>query len=227
MFSMSDQTELLQVLDYFDVPMFAADRSALDAPFRFVGLNAAHTAATTLTTAMVAGRTPHDILSSDDADAVARHYDTCATTGRTVSYSETLNIAGQTRHWRTSLQPVVLASGGGRIIGIAMEIRDPSQMIAMSDTTYYAAQAQLKIGQLETFLSYLEHRTDLPLDARSQAMMMAGLTRSLDAVLADIQTLTARQMHQLPQGDQDARAIPTADRPQPSWPADGPTRRMN
>ena len=198
MFSMSDHKELLSVLDYFEVPMFAAERATPAEPFRLIGVNAAHTGATTLTTAMVAGKTPHDILGPEDADAVASHYATCADRGKTIVYSETLNIAGRTRHWRTTLQPVAMADGFQRVIGIAMEVFNDQEIAGLTDTSYYAAQAQIKVGQLEAFLTQLEERDDLPLDARAQAMMVAGLTRSLDAVLADIQNVTERQLHRLP-----------------------------
>lgn len=208
MFSMQDHTELLQVLDYFDVPMFAAERAPGDTDFRMIGVNACHSTATSLTTALVAGRTPHDILPPADAIAVAAHYLTCTTRGETIVYNETLNIAGRTRHWRTTLQPVMLPDRRQRVVGIAMEIADAEQVSALTDTSFYAAQAQMKIGQLEAFLTHLEHRDDLPLETRSEAMMIAGLTRSLDAVLADIQSLTTRQMHRLPEcGQQGFTAL--------------------
>lgn len=198
MFSLPDKTELMRVLDFFDVPMFAAERASIHEHFRMIGVNAAHTAATSLTTEQIAGKTPHDILGPEDADNVAGHYHACVTGRHTIAYNETLQIHGVTRHWRTTLQSVVMPGGGQRVIGIAMEIHDASQVSALSDTSYYAAQAQMKIGQLEAFLTHLESRDDLPVDARSQAMMVAGLTRSLDAVLADIQSLTSQQMHKLP-----------------------------
>ena len=201
MFSTTDHKDLLDFLAFFDVPMFAAERSSPDQPFRLIGVNAAHTATTTLTTDAIAGRTPHEILPPDDADAVAGHYDACATRGETIIYNETLSIAGRTRHWRTTLQPVVTQSGCQRVIGVAMETHDAEQISALTDTSFYAAQAQIKVGQLEAFLDHLQQRDDLPLDARSQAMMVAGLTRSLDMVLADIQDLTARQLHRLPPDD--------------------------
>ena len=197
MFSMSDHQELLTVLDFFDVPMFAAERASRDDDFRMIGVNAAHTATTTLTTATIAGKTPHDILGPDDADAVAGHYAACADRGETIIYSETLDIAGRTRHWRTTLQPVAMRSGCQRVIGIAMEVFSEQEITGLTDTSFYAAQAQIKIGQLEAFLNYLEQRDDLPLDARTQAMMVAGLTRSLDAVLTDIQNVTERQLHRI------------------------------
>ena len=203
MFSMIDHQELLTVLDFFDVPMFAAERASRDDDFRMIGVNAAHTATTTLKTATIAGKTPHDILDPDDAEAVAGHYAACADRGESIIYSETLRIAGRTRHWRTTLQPVAMTNGCQRVIGIAMEAFNEQEVTGLTDTSYYAAQAQMKIGQLEAFLAYLEQRDDLPLDARAQAMMVAGLTRSLDAVLTNIQNVTERQLHRVPAMPED------------------------
>lgn len=223
MFSMSDHDELLTVLNFFDVPMFAAERASQEDDFRLIGLNAAHTSVTTLTTAMVANRRPHDILPPDDADAVAAHYANCADRGQTITYSETLNIAGRTRHWRTTLQPAVTADGRQRVIGTAMEVFNDQDITGLTDTSFYAAQAQMKIGQLEAFLAHLEQRDDLPLDARAQAMMVAGLTRSLDAVLADIQTVTKRQLHRMPPlPGGDMRSLTLEALPSGGTPQDGP-----
>lgn len=77
-------------------------------PDRFVFelLNPAHERRTGLRSADLSGRTPHECLPREIADAVTEHYRQCVAAGETIRYDETLDLPGGLRHWQTVLTPV-------------------------------------------------------------------------------------------------------------------------
>ena len=84
--------------------------------FRFVGSNAAHARASGIPVKALRGRTPHDLLPREVADAVAARYRGCVETGDPVTYEEELPLPAVGSWYRTSLVPV--RDGEGRVVQI-------------------------------------------------------------------------------------------------------------
>ena len=97
----------------------------LDGSFIFRELNPIHEKLTGLSTALLQGRTPHDCLPKEVADAVDANYRRCLKAGTTVQYEERLELPGGIRSWQTTLTPVRNVSGRiTRILGSARDITE-------------------------------------------------------------------------------------------------------
>ena len=77
-----------------------------DGEFEFEGLNPAHERRTGLSSRELAGKTPHQCLPAEVADAIVARYRACLQSRRTTRYLETLDLPGGFRHWETTLVPV-------------------------------------------------------------------------------------------------------------------------
>lgn len=186
MFSPTDTDTLCANLDRFGVPMFAAERTAPDRPFRLLAVNAAHTRSTGLTNERVRGARVADLLPPEEAEEVEAHYARCVQTQAVIDYTEVLHIDDRRTEWRTTLQPVRTDHAAQRLVGTAVCLSDGRTDQPMTDTEYYAIRAQLQLGQVRWFLDTLTDRTDIPPDMREGAMRVANLSRSLDSLLIDI-----------------------------------------
>jgi len=193
MFTTLNPEDLLNTLNRFSVPMFAAERSDKHAPFRLICFNNAHKRATGLNSDAIAGAKLSDIFSAQDAVQVEEHYALCVDTNDVINYHETFRLMGRKTRWDTTLQPVKTNNGRDRIIGTALSMdvnTDPSDV---DDTEFFAAQAQMQIGQMQQFLDWLEVHPDIPARVRDHALMTNGLARSLEHVLLDLRLATQRR----------------------------------
>ncbi len=186
MFQSNDLSTLNAALNHYPVPMFAAQRASPEHPFYLLCVNAAHTRSTGLSTAQVSGLRPTQLLEPDEGKAVEDRYASCATSGQVISYEEEFHLNGRLTRWETTLLPVDADGGGQRVIGTALTLGLPAEAGYMSDAEFYAAQAQMRLGQITRFLVMLEDHKDMPQDLRTGAMMMSGLNRSLDHMLQDL-----------------------------------------
>lgn len=186
MFTLEDHDALSKMLDQYPVPMFAAERSGPSVPFRLICVNAAHTRSTGLETEQIAGKRPLDILSAAEGRAVEARYDTCANFGEVINYQEELHLNGHLTKWQTTLMPVTLHSGADRVIGTALTLGLPANTSNISDAEYYAAQAQMRMGQIGQFMEMLQTHPETPLELRTGAMLMGGLTRSISHMMQDL-----------------------------------------
>ena len=105
--------------------------------FVFEGLNPAHERLSGLSTAAIAGKTPHQCLPAGVADAVSAHYRECVHAGKSISYEEVLGLPGGMRRWQTTLAPVRDPATGriSLILGSARDItrdREASEQIGRS-----------------------------------------------------------------------------------------------
>lgn len=91
--------------------------------FRFLANNPAHARATGLSADAFVGQAPADILPPDLAGRVQAHYRRCLEEGRTIRYTETLDLPAGRRRWRTTLTPI--RDEEGRfvlIVGVAVDL---------------------------------------------------------------------------------------------------------
>lgn len=96
-----------------------------DGRFVFAGLNPAHERLTGLTTEMIQGREPAEILAPAVAAAVTANYRRCVEAGQPIRYGEVLSLPAGERHWETSLTPIRDPSGRiSRILGSARDVTD-------------------------------------------------------------------------------------------------------
>ena len=107
-------------------------------PDRFVIelLNPAHERSTGLRTADVSGRTPHECLPPEVADAVTAHYRQCVKAGEAIRYEETLDLPGGVRHWQTVLTPIRDDTGRiSRILGSARDVTVEQEALRREEET--------------------------------------------------------------------------------------------
>jgi len=193
MFSTLDTVQLRCTLNRFAIPMFAAERANKHSQFRILCINNAHSRATGLDGNAVAGQKLSEIFTPDDAAIVEGHYAMCVESNDVINYHETIQLLGRKTRWDTTLQPIKMPGGSHRIIGTALSMElntDPSQV---DDTEYFAAQAQMQIGQMQQFLDWLEVHPEIPARVRDHALMTNGLARSLERILLDLRLATQRR----------------------------------
>jgi PAS domain S-box-containing protein len=111
---------------------------------RYEAFNRRAEDATGFTSAMVRGKTPHQLLPQVQADHILANYRRCLELGRTISYEETLTMAGVTRAWHTTLVPIHDELGDvRRLAGFA---RDQTEHL-QQEATRAALEAQLRQAQ--------------------------------------------------------------------------------
>jgi len=98
-----------------------------DGDFRFLASNPAHERATGLSRDTLAGATPEDVLSAENARHVVARYRRCLEEGRAIRYRETLDLPTGCREWRTTLTPIRDEAGRFKLIaGVAVPV-DPNE----------------------------------------------------------------------------------------------------
>ncbi|BBK41238.1 hypothetical protein STVA_12580 [Allostella vacuolata] len=123
-------SQVMSVLEAIACAAFAVDVLD-DGTFRFIGLNATHTASSGVRSDSIAGRRPHDVLPQAAADAVCANYRRCVEARGPVRYEERLVLADQARWWSTTLMPHFGPDGRvTRIIGTAFDITAQKDMEA-------------------------------------------------------------------------------------------------
>jgi PAS domain S-box-containing protein len=136
-------TQLREIVDHSSEAIFlldARDREHL----RYEALNRAAEIATGFSSVAVRGHTAHEVLPREDADRATANYLRCLDADGTISYEQTLTLAGSTRTWSTSLVPIRDASG--KIVRIAGFSRDLTEQ-QQQETARAALEAQLRQAQ--------------------------------------------------------------------------------
>ena len=96
-----------------------------DGDFRFVASNPSHERATGIPRAVLAGATPQEVLSEENARQVVAQYQRCLEAGQPIRYRETLDLPAGRSEWRTTLTPIRDETGQFNLIaGVAVRI-DP------------------------------------------------------------------------------------------------------
>ena len=101
-----------------------------DGRFVFEGLNPAHQRRTGLTTRMLRGREPAEILPPAVAAAMTAKFRRCVAAGGPIGYEELLPLPGGTRRWETVLVPVRDAAGRiCRILGSSRDVTERQEFL--------------------------------------------------------------------------------------------------
>ncbi len=122
----ADRAFLDSIYNGVQQAMFVVDVGR-DGVFRLRSTNTRHATLTGLTTAMVAGRTPHEIaaLPPESADHIVERFRACVELGDVYEYEECLVVEGAESWWVTRLTPVRDANGAVvRLIGAATDETD-------------------------------------------------------------------------------------------------------
>lgn len=163
--------KVAHVMDLIGQPAFLID---VDGPgqFRFSHINSQHAQESGVDAAQLLGKTPHDVLPTRLADTVVDNYERCRSRARVETYEEQLELASQTRWWRTTLSPIGAAGPGGgvdQILGTAVDITDmktrdidltkalSAQVTACNDIRAFASNAMLDTqGPMRAILAWLD-----------------------------------------------------------------------
>ncbi|MCL7744790.1 PAS domain-containing protein [Guyparkeria hydrothermalis] len=96
-----------------------------DGVFRYLASNPSHERATGLARETLAGATPEEMLSPENARHVEAQYRQCLEAGHAIRYRETLDLPAGRTEWRTTLTPIRDETGRFSLIaGVAARI-DP------------------------------------------------------------------------------------------------------
>ncbi|TCD14125.1 sensor histidine kinase [Oricola cellulosilytica] len=113
----------LEFLDNIGIPAFVIDVER-DGGLRYVMINAAHTQVTGLTNAVLAGKTPEELLPERVAETVTENYRRCIDSGECYTYEECLNLPETTLWWQTTLSPFFTNGRVSRLVGFAINVTE-------------------------------------------------------------------------------------------------------
>jgi PAS domain S-box-containing protein len=137
-----------------------------DVTFRFSRLNPSHEAMTGLTTDVVRGRTPREVLGDALGAKVEGNYRRCVESREPITYEEELALPGGRRTWQTQLAPVLVGDEVTRIVGIARDTTDRVER---------EAELHRKNDRLDEFASVVAHDLRNPLNvAQGRARLAAA-----------------------------------------------------
>ena len=190
--------QLAAIIDQFSVPMFAAERASAQSEFKITCINRSHAEATGCTPEAMRDVALHDLLPPGEADIVSRRYAECADTRRDLRYQETLTLPHGVQHWDTSLQHIPLASGGDRVVGVAIKLASEGPVdgahLTFDNIRFFSSLADM---QLQNLLSMFEAARDQGLfstDSASRVSRLCGICRSVQRSVEDIRE-TVRRAH--------------------------------
>jgi two-component system NtrC family sensor kinase len=112
-----------------------------DGDFRFVGWNPAAERNTGAPSAAIAGKTPEEVLGTEQGVRIRSRFQQCATTGTAITFEEFLPFQGQDHWWLTTLNP--LKDEAGNVYRIVVSTFDISERKAI-ETALQQAEAQYR-----------------------------------------------------------------------------------
>jgi PAS domain S-box-containing protein len=149
--------QLRQIFDHSSEAIFLLDVRD-PAHLLYESLNRKAEEATGFTSAMIRGKTPHEVFPASEADQILANYRRALELGRTTSYDETRNLAGTTRTWHTTLVPIRDEVGDvHRLVGFARDQTEHLQHEAARaalETQLRQAQKMEAIGRLAGGLAH-------------------------------------------------------------------------
>ena len=92
--------------------------------FRFIRNNLAHQNKTGILPQQIRNKSPQALLGKELGDAVAKNYQKCVESKRTVSYEEELALPEGTRFWLTTLTPIMEEDRVTYIVGSATDLTE-------------------------------------------------------------------------------------------------------
>ncbi|QDC10350.1 hypothetical protein FHY55_14320 [Oceanicola sp. D3] len=198
MFQQREPGDLKQLLDGFEVPMFAVERRAPDAPWVLLCINTAHANASGMNATEVAGREVTALLPEADADWACARYHECTRSPEPLRYVEKLTIAGQRQEWDTSLQRVRLPDGGERVIGTALVLRPEAATLAqcsLSTIRDQAVEADWHLSRVTVFLEGIATMAAAELSPARLAVQAEGLAatcRNVSSLVSQLRRTAER-----------------------------------
>lgn len=96
--------------------------------FRYRKLNPTHEAMTGLSTEIVRGKGPEELLDEVNAEAVLRRYRACLEQRSPISYEETLDLPKGRKVWATKLTPIIEEGRVVQLVGSAREITEQKML---------------------------------------------------------------------------------------------------
>ena len=95
--------------------------------FIFQRTNPAHEASTGMTTDEFRGKTPREVLGTEDGAKVVARYRDCVERRETIEYEETLDHPSGTVEWHTKLTPLIDDGTVTKLVGIARDVTERSR----------------------------------------------------------------------------------------------------
>ncbi|MFE8070284.1 diguanylate cyclase [Marinobacteraceae bacterium S3BR75-40.1] len=118
----NDYGELRDTINYLGIAAFVIDVEA-DGVFRVAAINDRHEQQTGMRHDLMAGRRIEEVLPADTAERVTANYRRCIEQRSAIDYQEELELPVGKTYWRTTLVPLMDASGRiFRLFGTAFEV---------------------------------------------------------------------------------------------------------
>lgn len=115
---------LRSIYEGVEVGIFVVDVDK-DNIFRYAGASPAHERMTRIPNHVLIGKTPEEVLSSQDATMVREHYQDCLTQGDRIFYEQELHLNDQLAWWLTNIVPIRDENGRiYRLIGTILNITE-------------------------------------------------------------------------------------------------------
>jgi len=122
------ETFLRSIYEGIEAAVFIVDVLE-NGEFRYVSINPTHERMSGLRNSEIQGKTPHEILAPDVAEAVCQRYRRCLAAGERITYEHSLQINGKDSWWISNLTPLKDSNSRiYRIIGTSFNISDRKQV---------------------------------------------------------------------------------------------------
>lgn len=119
--------KIIELSDSIDVPLFIMEVGENE-KLIFRKLNRCHEQKTGMSNAVLAGKTPHEVLPERMADSVNAKYLACVRNRESITYEEVLDLPNGELWWQTTLSPLIvdndLVIG---VVGAAVDITSRKQ----------------------------------------------------------------------------------------------------
>ncbi|MEM6712381.1 MAG: ATP-binding protein [Pseudomonadota bacterium] len=153
--------QMIALSDLMEIPVLILEVRD-DGSLAFRKLNKFHERTSGMSSAVIEGRTPHEIFPRRMAHSLTQKYMTCVQTRAPFSYQEVLKLPAGEMWWRTMLSPIIFDDG--RVIGIfavSVDITDQKDR-EISDAKRIAVLTE-RNEELNTHMSMAAHDVRGPL----------------------------------------------------------------
>jgi len=186
MFDRCSLAELSELLGYFHVPMFAAQRSGAAQDFCYICSNEALSDASGFAPKELQGTSAGQLFPHDEARGINSRFEICASTQKDLRFFETQTTPKGKINWETLLQYVPLQEGGDRIIGTSIEIDQIPDAAMLDDLRYLACLADVQLSNIVSLLETSDHEALFRHNSTQRTAQLAALCRSVQRAIGDL-----------------------------------------
>lgn len=191
MFNTQDAKHLCALFNQFNVPIFAAERSKQGAEFKMICLNRSFCEASGLNSKAAIGERLEGVFRSSDQPSIHELFHKCADTRAGLRFRHQIDLPVGLKSWDMCLQHATPPAGGDRVVAVAFcgnePTRAPIRDITFADISYFSALADLQLQNLISIFERAQKDKLFCQDTPLQIDQLAGLCRSIQQAVHDVQ----------------------------------------